>query len=177
MRPYGARLCGCCVYVCVCARVRVQPRMGVPVLALHFLLFLEGARVFVALLGRESQGPPRCPAWVQGTLDLPCALARSDRAPRKHEALVWWNMMSTHTDEVPFARRERGLENEMCAREGHVHVRRIDFNGSYKRLKPEDNIVVNAMTFNTFGTNMERWRLAVAPPLLFCRGSNLCPNL
>ena len=76
VRPYGARRCGCCVYVCVCvcARVRVQPRMGVAVLALHFLLFLEGAIVFVALLGRESQGPPRCPAWVQSTLDLLCAI-------------------------------------------------------------------------------------------------------
>ena len=50
--------------------------------------------------------------------------------------------MSTHTGEVLFARRKRGLENAMCAREGHVHVRRIDFNGSYKRLKPEDSIVV-----------------------------------
>ena len=147
VRTYGARRREV-VCACACARVRVQPRMGVAVLALHFLLFLEGAIVFVALLGRASQRPPRCPAWVQGTLDLPCAPARSDRTPRKHDALVWRNMMSTHTDEVPFARRERGLENEMCAREGHVHVRRIDFNGSYKRLKPEDSIVVQYA--NTF---------------------------
>ena len=150
VRPSGARLCGCCVYVCVFVRAFVCSRVWVYqfLRCIFYSSWIEGAIVFVALLGRESQGPPRCPAWVQGTLDLPCAPARSDRTPRKHDALVWRNMMSTHTDEVPFARRKRGLENAMCAREGHVHVRRIDFNGSYKRLKPEDSIVVQYA--NTF---------------------------